>query len=167
MILLVASAEENISSLEEMGFNNLKELEEKQHLKSDWLENIFNEMKEEEMLRQEKEERIREENKRKADEEYKMKVEENKVKKMRIMFWLWYQWRPYCMKPVNSVYSVYIYIEREREGGRERGEREREWQVVYVLDNFKYIILYQALQLCIEHSTYWEITHVFRLLTIN
>ena len=86
MILLVASAEENISSLEEMGFNNLKELEEKQHLKSDWLENIFNEMKEEEMLRQGKEERIREENKRKADEEYKMKVEENKVNKMRIMF---------------------------------------------------------------------------------
>ena len=30
------------------------------------------------------------------------------------------------MKPVNSVYSVYIYREREREGGRERGERERE-----------------------------------------
>lgn len=76
--------DDQISSLEELGIDSLKELERKQHLRNDRLENIFNEIKEEEISRKQKEETIREQNKRKADEEYKMKTEENQVNKICI-----------------------------------------------------------------------------------
>ena len=58
---------------------SLKELEEKQHVKSDYLKSIFDEIKQEELSRKKKEDVLREENKRKADEEHKMKVEQNQV----------------------------------------------------------------------------------------
>ncbi len=71
--------DEDISSLEEIALRNLKELEEKQEHRSNQLSNLFNEIKEDEILRHEKEERMREENKRKASKEHKMKMDENEV----------------------------------------------------------------------------------------
>ena len=72
--------DENISSLEEIALRNLKELEVKQDQRSEQLNNLFNEIKEDEMSRHEKEEKIREENKRKASEEHKMKMNKNQVR---------------------------------------------------------------------------------------
>lgn len=70
--------------MEENASRNLAELEVKQNERSDQLKNLFNEMKEDVMLRHEKEEKIREENKRKANEEHKKKMAENQVCKMKI-----------------------------------------------------------------------------------
>ena len=72
--------DEHISSLEEIALRNLQELEVKQYERDDQLKHLFNEMKEDEMLRFEKEERVREENKRKAKEEHKMKMDKNQVR---------------------------------------------------------------------------------------
>ena len=70
---------ENISSLEEIALRSLKELKLKQDERSDQLNNLFNEIKEDEIVRHEKEEKIREANKQKASKEHQMKMNENQV----------------------------------------------------------------------------------------
>ena len=85
MVFYVDGAnDENISSLEEIALRNLKELEVKQDQRSEQLNNLFNEIKEDEISRHEKEERIREENKRKANEEHKMRMNENQVRLLKM-----------------------------------------------------------------------------------
>lgn len=83
-IFACLDADDQISSMEQMGLVKLKELERKQQATCDRLENTFKEIKDEELLRRQREETIRKENQRKADEEYKMKIKENQVTKFSL-----------------------------------------------------------------------------------
>ena len=65
--------------MEELALKNLKEFEAKQDKRSDQLNSLFNEIKEDDILRHEKEEKMREENLQKANEEHKIKMKENQV----------------------------------------------------------------------------------------
>ena len=75
---------EGISSMEETALRSLKELEVKQDQRTSQLNDLFSEIKEDEISRHEKEEKIREENKRKANEEHRMKMTENEVGSLNI-----------------------------------------------------------------------------------
>ena len=65
--------------MEETALRSLKELEVKQDQRRGQLNDLFSEIKENEISRHEKDEKIREENKRKANEEHRMKMTENEV----------------------------------------------------------------------------------------
>lgn len=65
--------------MEGLAWRSLKELEVRQHERIDQLNNVFSEIKQDEILRHEKEEKIREDNRRKASEEHELKMNENEV----------------------------------------------------------------------------------------